>query len=120
MVVYPCPKGGVTWRPKAIELGGKAQVAGWAGPFGRLLPPPFLPSTPGALPHHHLNQPKPNPTNHPLPHPPHPIPPPQFPYLIDPNTDKAMYESDDIIEYLFNEYGDGQVGWVGGGVGGKK
>jgi hypothetical protein len=23
--VYPCPKGGPTWRPKAVELGGKAQ-----------------------------------------------------------------------------------------------
>ena len=31
----------------------------------------------------------------------------QFPYLIDPNTGKEMYESDDIVEYLFAEYGDG-------------
>lgn len=23
--VYPCPKDGTTWRPKAIELGGKKQ-----------------------------------------------------------------------------------------------
>mmetsp|Transcript_9060 Transcript_9060/g.15567 ORF Transcript_9060/g.15567 Transcript_9060/m.15567 type:complete len:350 (-) Transcript_9060:80-1129(-) len=32
-----------------------------------------------------------------------------FPYLKDPNTGMAMYESDDIIQYLFNEYGDGEV-----------
>lgn len=29
----------------------------------------------------------------------------QFPYLIDPNTDKTMYESRGIINYLFAEYG---------------
>lgn len=34
---------------------------------------------------------------------------PQFPFLVDPNTGKQMYESDEIITYLFNEYGDGQV-----------
>jgi glutathione S-transferase len=33
----------------------------------------------------------------------------QFPYLVDPNTGKAMYESDDIVRYLFSEYGDGSV-----------
>jgi glutathione S-transferase len=33
----------------------------------------------------------------------------QFPYLVDPNTGKAMYESDDIVRYLFAEYGDGRV-----------
>ncbi len=33
----------------------------------------------------------------------------QFPYLVDPNTGKAMYESDDIVKYLFSEYGDGAV-----------
>ena len=33
----------------------------------------------------------------------------QFPYLIDPNTGVAMYESDDIIRYLTREYGDGSV-----------
>lgn len=32
-----------------------------------------------------------------------------FPYLIDPNTGKEMYESDDIVKYLFAEYGDGRV-----------
>ena len=33
----------------------------------------------------------------------------QFPYLVDPNTGKEMYESDDIIRYLFETYGDGAV-----------
>jgi len=33
----------------------------------------------------------------------------QFPYLIDPNTGKEMYESDAIVAYLFSEYGDGKV-----------
>jgi len=33
----------------------------------------------------------------------------QFPYLVDPNTGKAMYESDEIVRYLFAEYGDGKV-----------
>jgi len=32
-----------------------------------------------------------------------------FPYLVDPNTGKAMYESSDIVRYLFAEYGDGKV-----------
>ena len=31
----------------------------------------------------------------------------QFPYLVDPNADLALYESDDIIAHLFAEYGDG-------------
>ena len=31
----------------------------------------------------------------------------QFPYLVDPNTGKEMYESDDIVKYLFAEYGEG-------------
>lgn len=52
-MVYPCPKGGTVYRPKAIELGGKAQ----------------------------------------------------FPYLVDPNSGTRMYESDDIIAYLFSTYG---------------
>ena len=30
-----------------------------------------------------------------------------FPFLVDPNTGKEMYESDDIIAYLFAEYGPG-------------
>ncbi|QDZ21040.1 hypothetical protein HOP50_05g35650 [Chloropicon primus] len=34
----------------------------------------------------------------------------QFPYMIDPNAgDLAMYESADIIEYLFKTYGPGDV-----------
>jgi len=33
----------------------------------------------------------------------------QFPYLVDPNTDTEMYESDDIVRYLFDRYGDGRV-----------
>jgi glutathione S-transferase len=32
-----------------------------------------------------------------------------FPYLVDPNTDEEMYESDDIVRYLFDRYGDGRV-----------
>jgi glutathione S-transferase len=33
----------------------------------------------------------------------------QFPYLVDPNTGKEMYESDDIVRYLFLEYGGQSV-----------
>jgi glutathione S-transferase len=33
----------------------------------------------------------------------------QFPYLVDSNTGKEMYESDSIIAYLFQEYGAGGV-----------
>ena len=33
----------------------------------------------------------------------------QFPYLVDPNTGKEMYESDEIVRYLYTEYGDGKV-----------
>ena len=33
----------------------------------------------------------------------------QFPYLVDPNTGVAMYESLDIIEYLFETYGQREV-----------
>jgi glutathione S-transferase len=33
----------------------------------------------------------------------------QFPWLVDPNTGRAMYESDDIVAYLFATYGDGRV-----------
>jgi glutathione S-transferase len=29
----------------------------------------------------------------------------QFPYLIDPNTKRRLYESDDIVAHLFAEYG---------------
>jgi len=30
-----------------------------------------------------------------------------FPYLVDPNTNTKMYESDKIIDYLFKNYGQG-------------
>ncbi len=33
----------------------------------------------------------------------------QFPYLVDPNTETEMYESDEIVRYLFRQYGDGRV-----------
>lgn len=32
-----------------------------------------------------------------------------FPYMVDPNTGVSMYESDDIIKYLAQKYGDGTV-----------
>jgi glutathione S-transferase len=32
-----------------------------------------------------------------------------FPYLVDPNAGIEMYESDDIVDYLFREYGDGRA-----------
>lgn len=54
-VIYPCPKGGERFRPKAVELGGKAQ----------------------------------------------------FPFLVDPNTGRQLYESDDIGRYLATTYGAG-------------
>lgn len=34
-----------------------------------------------------------------------------FPYLVDPNTSTSMYESADIVRYLFEEYGSGKVPW---------
>lgn len=33
----------------------------------------------------------------------------QFPYLVDPNRGLEMYESNDIVHYLFESYGDGRV-----------
>lgn len=54
--IHPCPKGGTVHRPRAIELGGKAQ----------------------------------------------------FPLLVDPNTEQVLYESADIIDYLFAQYGNGR------------
>jgi glutathione S-transferase len=33
----------------------------------------------------------------------------QFPYMVDPNTGVTMYESDEIIKYLADKYGDGTV-----------
>jgi glutathione S-transferase len=35
----------------------------------------------------------------------------QFPYLRDRNTGVSMYESADIVAYLFTEYGEGHVPW---------
>jgi hypothetical protein len=32
-----------------------------------------------------------------------------FPYLVDPNTGTAMYESDDIVRYLYRNYGAGRA-----------
>lgn len=52
-LIYPCPKGGTRYRPKAIERGGRAM----------------------------------------------------FPYLVDPNTGKSLYESADIVAYLRETYG---------------
>ncbi len=34
-----------------------------------------------------------------------------FPYLVDPNSGTEMYESSDIVRYLFATYGDGGVPW---------
>jgi glutathione S-transferase len=33
----------------------------------------------------------------------------QFPFLVDPNTNVEMYESEAIVQYLFERYGDGKV-----------
>jgi glutathione S-transferase len=33
----------------------------------------------------------------------------QFPWLVDPNSGISLYESDDIVKYLFRVYGDGDV-----------
>lgn len=33
----------------------------------------------------------------------------QFPYLVDPNTGTEMYESMEIVNYLYREYGDGKI-----------
>jgi len=52
-LVHPCPKGGTRFRPRVVELGGKAQ----------------------------------------------------FPFLVDPNTGRQLYESGDIVAYLFETYG---------------
>jgi glutathione S-transferase len=35
----------------------------------------------------------------------------QFPYLVDPNTGVSMFESDDIVRYLFETYGLDSVPW---------
>lgn len=51
-VIHPCPQGGTRYRPRVVELGGKAQ----------------------------------------------------FPFLVDPNTGRQLYESADIIDYLRTTY----------------
>jgi len=33
----------------------------------------------------------------------------QFPFLVDPNNDRSLYESWDILRYLFIHYGGGEV-----------
>jgi glutathione S-transferase len=57
VMVYPCPRNGTRFRPRAKDLGGRAM----------------------------------------------------FPYLVDPNTGTALYESDDINRHLAKTYGDGTV-----------
>ncbi|XP_044511234.1 uncharacterized protein LOC123229473 [Mangifera indica] len=37
----------------------------------------------------------------------------QFPFLVDPNTGISMYESGDIVNYLFQQYGKGRSPSVG-------
>lgn len=36
----------------------------------------------------------------------------QFPFIVDPNTKVELYESDDIVRYLFDTYGNGEVPWL--------
>lgn len=36
----------------------------------------------------------------------------QFPYFVDPNTGREMYESDIIVGYLFANYGDSNIPWA--------
>jgi glutathione S-transferase len=33
----------------------------------------------------------------------------QFPWLVDPNAGRSLYESDEIVRHLFGRYGDGRV-----------
>ncbi|MEL7239283.1 MAG: glutathione S-transferase N-terminal domain-containing protein, partial [Planctomycetota bacterium] len=35
----------------------------------------------------------------------------QFPFMIDPNTKQALYESDEIIRHLYDRYGVGSAPW---------
>jgi len=35
----------------------------------------------------------------------------QFPFLIDQNTDSKLFESEDIIDYLYETYGPGRAAW---------
>lgn len=36
----------------------------------------------------------------------------QFPFLVDTDNGRQMLESDDIVRYLFETYGDGSVPWA--------
>jgi len=36
----------------------------------------------------------------------------QFPWLVDPNTGVEIYESDEIVRYLFENYGEGGIPWT--------
>jgi glutathione S-transferase len=58
-IIYPCPKGGMRFRPKVRAMGGRIM----------------------------------------------------FPFIVDPNTGISMYESADIVAYLFREYGAGSAPW---------
>jgi glutathione S-transferase len=61
--VFPCPKDGTRFRPKVVEMGGRAM----------------------------------------------------FPFLVDPNTGKQMYQSGDIVAYLRETYGAPSAPvWLGG------
>lgn len=35
----------------------------------------------------------------------------QFPFLVDPNTEEKLYESGEIVRYLYRQYGDREVPW---------
>jgi glutathione S-transferase len=62
VAIYPCPRGGTRFRPRVVEMGGKAM----------------------------------------------------FPFLVDPNTGKSMYESADIVAYLRETYGAPSApAWLG-------
>ncbi|KAG9456945.1 hypothetical protein H6P81_001453 [Aristolochia fimbriata] len=37
----------------------------------------------------------------------------QFPFLVDPKTGRSLYESGDIVKYLFNQYGQGKQPSIG-------
>lgn len=57
--IYPCPKGGPTYRPQVVARGGEAKL----------------------------------------------------PYLVDPNTGDALYESAAIIDHLYRNYGNRPAPW---------
>ncbi|MEQ8484476.1 MAG: glutathione S-transferase N-terminal domain-containing protein [Pseudomonadales bacterium] len=58
-LIYPCPKDGTRYRPRAAELGGKMQ----------------------------------------------------FPFFVDPGAGVQLYESADIVRYLFETYGGRDLPW---------